>query len=94
LDLSREFDVALGGTSFGICVTVLTRCDLDDWEGGCEIEGEESIEKGLSRMSSEDENEHQDWLCNIIGHHIKFHLLMIFWTFLTPLNPNLAIDSL
>jgi len=29
--------------------------------------------------------EHQDWLCNIIDQHIKFHLSDDLWTFLTPL---------
>jgi len=28
--------------------------------------------------------EHQDWLCNIINHHIKFHPSDDLWTFLTP----------
>src|SRR5882724_7206631 len=28
--------------------------------------------------------EHQDWLGNIITHHIKFHLPDDLWTFLTP----------
>ena len=29
--------------------------------------------------------EHQDWLCNIIDQHIKFHPSDDLWTFLTPL---------
>jgi len=38
--------------------------------------------------------EHQDWLCNIIDQHIKFHPSDDFTDIFNTTHPNSAIDSL
>jgi len=38
--------------------------------------------------------EHQDWLCNIIDQHIKFHPSDDFTDNFNTTHPNSAIDSL
>ena len=38
--------------------------------------------------------EHEDWLCNIIDHHIKFHPSDDFLDISDTTHPNSAIDSL
>jgi len=59
------------------------------------MQGRGKHREGQRGMSSEDKDmEHQDWLCNIIDQHIKFHPSDDFTDIFNTTHPNLAIDSL